>query len=319
MNIRTAYIALCLTVAATCSLHGADVKSIPTKYADDATQAGYIDTLKYSVYKAGQEIEKEALVYLPYGYDESDESTRYNVLYLAHGGGDIPGSFFSEERTPYPLNKVADHLIEDGLMNPIIIVSASYYLPIDKDDNRGMDSTISYVKNFNKEVRQCLIPAVGKKYNTYLRSLDDDAITATREHRAYGGFSMGALSTWYQLAYDADAFSQFLPLSGDLWVYDEQGNKESASDAAKWLNDRLMSNRYRGREINVLAYSGTDDIAYVPELNFIEAVKALAPILEYSDDYETGNLHFGVQEGGVHNYEFISQYLMDAMPRLWQE
>ncbi|GEM_PF-40394 len=308
-----------LAFASSAALAASGVADIPAHYAREASCKGRIDTLRYNIPVYGKEYQKEALVYLPCGYDQADAATRYNVVYLAHGGGDNPGSFFSEERTPYPLDRVADHLVADGLMNPVIIVSASYYPPENACDSKGMDSTVKYVRDFNKEVRNYLIPAVGRKYNTYMRSFDDGAITATRGHRAYGGFSMGALSTWYQLAFDADAFSQYLPLSGDLWVYDESGDKKPADDAAVWLNSQIESTPYRGKDLNILAYSGTKDIAYGPQNSLVESIKTKAPLLEYSEDIDSGNIHFAVQENGVHNYTYISQYLMDALPRLWKK
>lgn len=294
-----------------------DVKPIPASYKQDVEKGGRVDTLGYTVATTDGNLEKKALVYLPYGYDPEDKDTRYNVLYLAHGGGDFPESFFSAERTPYPLDKVADHLIAEGVMDPMIIVSASYYPPVERGASRDMSHTIENVRDFNKEVRSALIPAVGKTYNTYLRSFDDGAITASRAHRAYGGFSMGALSTWYQLAFDPDAFGQYIPLSGDLWIYDEAGNKKDASEAAKWLNAQIAATPYRDGDINILAYTGTKDIAYQPELNLIQAIDKDAPLIRYSNVPGEGNLHFYVLPGGVHNYTYISQYLMDAMPRLW--
>lgn len=289
---------------------------IPDIYAKDAAKRGRTDTLKYTVSIGGKEYNKEALVYLPYGYDATDKSTRYNVLYLAHGGGDNPGSFFSPERTPYPLDNIADHLISERLMEPVIIVSASYYPPEEAGRVDGMEATVNSVREFNKEVRNFLIPAVGRNYNTYLRSFDDGAITASRGHRAFGGFSMGALATWYQLAFDADAFSQYLPLSGDLWLFDDTGNKKTAVEAAQWLNSRVAMTPYRDDDLNILAYTGTKDIAYEPEQNLLNAIATDAPLLNYADG---GNVHFKVQPGGVHTYEYVSRYLADALPRLWRK
>ena len=37
-------------------------------------------------------IQKAAYVYLPYGYDEADQETRYDVLYLMHGWTMTAGS-----------------------------------------------------------------------------------------------------------------------------------------------------------------------------------------------------------------------------------
>lgn len=274
--------------------------------------AARLDTLSYLVDNGGKILEKKALVYLPPSYDASDTSTRYNVLYLAHGGNDNPGSFFSEERTSKPLNIVADRLIESGKMDPMIIVSASYYPPKDEGVAVGMDATVDDCRNFNKEVRKSLIPAVGRKYNTYLDSDEDGAITATRGHRAYGGFSMGALSTWYQLAFDPDAFATYIPLSGDLWIYDESGNKKDASAAAAWLDTQLSATPWEGDELRVLAYTGSKDIAYHPQRELIDALKATN---HFAGKY--GNLSFDVTPDAIHTYEYISQYLEDAMPRLW--
>lgn len=280
--------------------------------------AGRIDTLSYKVNKDGKVLDKQALVYLPEGYDGADQSKRYNVLYLAHGGNDNPGSFFSNERTPRPLDEVAQSLVEQGEMDPIIIVSATYYPPKTDDAPVGMQATIDDCQDFNKEVRNCLIPAVGKKYNTYLDSYDDGSITATRNHRAYGGFSMGALSTWYQLAYDPDAFATYIPLSGDLWVYDAEGNKQDAATAADWLNSKLSKTPWQGNEIRILAYSGTKDIAYEPQFNFIKSLKC-TPKFSFENDTTPGNLYFNVTPNGIHTYEFISQYLEDAMPKIWKK
>lgn len=294
------------------------VPPVPESYYQEATNKGRIDTLRYNVAVDGKNFTKEAIVYLPFGYNASDKDTKYNVLYLAHGGNDNPGSFFALDRTATPLNQIADHLIEEGKMNPIIIVSASYYPPKESEGMYGMENTITDCRDFNKEMRRCIIPAVGEKYNTYLRGSEDEDITASRGHRAYGGFSMGALSTWYQLAYDPDAVGKYIPLCGDLWIYDESGNKKDARSAAEWLNNQLAATPWRDNDIQVYAHTGTDDIAYQPELDLIEAIASDACLLKYSPDITEGNVHFNVFPKGVHTYDYVNQYLMNAMPMLWQ-
>ncbi len=288
-------------------------------YTQEATHKGTIDTLSYYVNINDQQFEKQALVYLPYGYDAADQSKNYNVVYLAHGGGDNPGSWFSTDRTPYPLNIVADRLVEEEKMDPVIIVSASYYPPLSFNSDKGMENTIAYCKDFNKEVRKYLIPSVAKKYNTYLKSTDDDSITATRQHRAFGGFSMGSLTTWYQLAFDPYAFSNYLPLCGDLWTYDEEGEKLPTEISAKWLDDQLAATPFRGKDLNILAYTGDKDIAYVPELNLVKAIAGNSKYLSYSNDINSpDNLHFVILPDADHSYVNTNQYLADALPRLWK-
>lgn len=294
------------------------VSPIEKSYRNAAKERGTIDTLKYNIPTPEGDVEKSILVYLPYGYNQVDKSRKYNVLYLAHGGGDIPGSFFSKERSSIPLNQYADHLIADGRMDPIIIVSATYYTPGIKSQKSGMAETVELCRAFNKEMRDYVIPAVGEKYNTHLRHSDYASITATRSHRAFAGFSMGSLTTWYQLAFDPDAFRTLIPLSGDLWIY-ENGKKQDAAAAANWLDDTLKKTPYRGNELNVMAYSGTEDIAYKPELDLIENLAKEQSVLVYSDKLDEGNLHFSVLPGGNHTYEYINHYLMDAMPKIWKK
>lgn len=293
-----------------------DIKPIMKEFKAPVDNGGRIDTLKYTVQHKGTALEKTALVYLPFGYDEQDKTKRYNVLYLAHGGSDNPGSFFSTDRSEVTLKQYADRLISEGRMDPIIIVSTTYYMPDASSSPEGMDDVIALCKNFNQEIRGNVIPAVGEKYNTYLRGKDYGSITATRNHRAFAGFSLGALTTWYELAFDADAFKFFIPLSGDLWVYND-GKKQPAAEAAEWLNGELLKYPYRGKDIEVYAYSGTNDIAYKPELALIQNLADKSEVLEYSNEYGKGNLHFGVMPKGEHTYQYVNQYLAYAMPLLW--
>ena len=60
------------------------------------------ETFAYNIHAlTGEEkmIEKEAFVYLPYGYDASNQ---YNLLVLQHGSGDTAGYWFAQE--PYHAN-----------------------------------------------------------------------------------------------------------------------------------------------------------------------------------------------------------------------
>ncbi|MCM1138676.1 MAG: glycosyl hydrolase 53 family protein [Muribaculum sp.] len=318
--MRKLILLLTLALVATCvraqQLKVIDIKPLVKEFSVPALNKGKIDTLNYLVRTTDGVIEKSALVYLPYGYNPQDKEKRYNVLYLAHGGGDNPSSFFSKERASVTLNEYADLLIQNSKLDPIIIVSSTYYQPNAAPTESSMADAVELCRSFNAEVRNFLIPAVGKSYNTHLKGSDYASITASRAHRAFGGFSMGALTTWYELAYDPDAFKSFIPLSGDLWVY-ENGEKQSPAVAAKWLDDKLMEYPYRGGDLKVLAYSGTDDIAYKPEMALIESLADENSVLQYSDTFDKGNLHFSVMPKGVHNYEYVNQYLAYAMPLLW--
>ena len=90
------------------------VWAVPEQYdAQECDQPGTVEELTYQT-KAyatdGRDVEKKALVYLPYGYDESQS---YNILYLMHGTGDDEEYWL---RT-HPRNKtMVDQMIARGDM-----------------------------------------------------------------------------------------------------------------------------------------------------------------------------------------------------------
>jgi enterochelin esterase-like enzyme len=57
------------------------------------------------------------------------------------------------------------------------------------------------------EFRNDLLPLVDSKYRTI----------ADRDHRAFGGFSMGSETTWEVMLNCLNLVKNFMPLSGDCW------------------------------------------------------------------------------------------------------
>lgn len=127
---------------------------------------------------------KSAYVYLPYGYEE-DEIVRYNILYFMHGGGGNAGQFYNRS---YALNDILDHAIENGELDPLIVVTPTFYLPQDTDT--GVSNAGQRVSVFHQEFIQDLMPDVESRYRTYAESTDEEGLEASRNHRAFGGFSM---------------------------------------------------------------------------------------------------------------------------------
>lgn len=294
-----------------------DIRPIPNEIRTPAKQQGKIETFTYSTVRNGKKLSKRARVYLPYGYAlAKNRKVKYDVLYLMHGGGDNSTSFLTPPHQWLPLRNVLDHLIEKGQIRPIIVVTPTFY---DDDEHIGansMDDAIELTRNFHQELEQDLIPAVETKYRTFLTGKDSTAITQTRAHRAYGGFSMGALSTWFQLAYGIHAVKYFLPLSGDLWIYNKDGEKQSPQVAAEWLNRQIEASPY-AKDIEIYGYSGTNDIAGTPEKNLIEALDKYAPALRYHTS--EANLHFAMKQGGQHYYGDINEYLYWALQKLYNK
>ena len=62
-------------------------KAVPAEYTQAATEQGSVVRLDYEsedYVRDGSLITKTAYVYTPYGYNEADAETRYNILYIRH-------------------------------------------------------------------------------------------------------------------------------------------------------------------------------------------------------------------------------------------
>lgn len=69
-----------------------------------------------------------------------------------------------------------------------------------------------------------LMPAVEGKYHTYAKDTTPEGLMASRDHRVFGGFSLGAVTTWLQFCYDYDYIRYFLTMSGSCWYYGTYGD-----------------------------------------------------------------------------------------------
>ena len=293
-----------------------NLQPIPDEVRKPNAKQGKIEEFKYMAHKNGRTFQKHARVYTPYGYKAKDKKTKYDVLYLMHGGGDKTTSFLTPPQDWLPLRNILDNLIAEGKMRPIIVVCPTFY---DDDENIGannMGDAIALTRDFHTELQNDLIPTVEKKYNTYLEGTDSIAVTKSRDHRAYGGFSMGALSTWYQLAYGVNAVKHFLPLSGDIWAYNEKGEKQDAKFAAQWMNSMLEKSPF-AHDFEVYGYTGTKDIAGNPEKATVEALHKYAPLFRYATP--DANLRFSMKKDGEHFYGHINEYLYYALPLIYKK
>lgn len=306
-----------------------DIKPIPDAIRQAATQQGTIEVFSYTAHRGGKTMTKRARVYLPYGYDAKNKQ-KYNVLYLMHGGGDNTTSFLTPPKDWLPLRNVLDHMIQNKEIEPLIVVAPTFY---DDDENIGanrMDDATAMTRNFHTELQYDLIPAVETAYKTYYKAAkkrsttaDSLAVTASRQHRAYGGFSMGALSTWFQLAYGINAVKYFIPLSGDIWIYNDKKEKLPLDEAAKWLNNQISSSPFVN-DFQVFGYSGTKDIAGNPEKTLMKAISENAPAFRYDSTIASGtptpnaNIRFSMKQEGQHYYGDINQYLYYCLPLLFK-
>ena len=282
-----------------------ELKGIPEKYRKEATQRGRLERLDYET--SGNS--KYAYIYIPYGYDENDNTKKYNVFYLMHGGGGNVGTYFGDTNGNY-FSNVIDNMIENKELEPLIIVTPTFYNS--QSTSTSVASSATMVEKFHDEILKDIIPAVELKYNTYLESNNLDNIEQTREHRAFGGFSMGSVATWYELIYDLNYFKYFLPMSEDCWVYGHQGGASKPKETAEYLNDVLEKSKYKN-DFYLYAVTGTDDIAYNALNGQMNAINSYA-----KNFIENKNYNYSVLDGGVHDHAHADRYVYDILPTFWK-
>ena len=107
---------------------------IPDDYLQPPSQPGTLDRLTYQtgnpfLCAAYKPINKEAWVYLPYGYNAERP---YNVFYLSHGGWSDETTIMGTDENPTTLKHVIA-CIEEGRMQPMILVMLTYNNTSDRD------------------------------------------------------------------------------------------------------------------------------------------------------------------------------------------
>ena len=169
-------------------------EAVPASYTQAAAEQGAVVRLYYEsedYVRDSSPITKTAYVYTPYGYDEKDTETRYNILYLMHGWGGHAGEYFDFTAT----KNMFDNLIANGDIPPIIIVSATFY---NENSSKDFSSSIEEFRAFHQDFENHLMPAVEGRFHTYAASTSPEDLKASRDHRAFGGFSLGSVTTWLQ-------------------------------------------------------------------------------------------------------------------------
>lgn len=280
-------------------------KSYSADYTQEALHRGRIERIDYSTrnYAEGNDRERDntAYVYLPYGYDD-DVSMQYNVLYLIHGHYGTASSMFTSENEL--LRKVLDHLFENREAAPTIVVAPSYNYGEPIPNYVDADP---YCKALPLELVNDLLPLVETNYRTHLTSGSVNQIEATRQYRAIGGFSMGAVTTWYALAETFEAFKYYLPMSGDCWSLGAFAGMNRPVETADYLS-RIILQSPNATNFYIWAASGTNDSAYSETL---QQVRGMAQL---TDVFDINHLSFHEKDGAMHDYRALPEYVYNALP-----
>lgn len=281
------------------------IDDIPAAYKTPADQAGSIVRFDYETDAES----KYAYVYIPYGYDENRQ---YEILYMMHGGGGSQESLFGGAGQSNDIKNTIDHLIENGEIEPILIVTPTFYTKA--NGSTSVSGSWDAVIEFPKELTDYLMPAVESAYSTYAETTDVAGFTASRDHRTFGGFSMGSVTTWYVFQQDLKYFSRFIPISGDSWAEGMQAGRSAPDATAKSLADSVAEQGYTADDFEIYAITGSEDIAEPCMTPMFGSIRNHSDVFRMD---ENANTYYFVKDGGVHNMTYVKQYLYNLLPVLY--
>ncbi len=289
-------------------------KAMPEKYMSEVLNTGSIEKLSYktnSYDETNRSITKELNVYLPQCYDPTNDGVKYNILYLMHGGGENENTLFGGPGENSELKNILDHMIENKEIQPLIVVTPTFCV-------EGREDFVFGAKNFYKELVQDVLPFIEGRYHTYTKDVTKQGLVAAREHRAFGGFSMGSCCTWGVYIHCLEYFRDFMPLSGDCWELAQKGGLDKSKETADFLAEVARRSGYQQKDYNLFCSTGSEDIAYENMLPQMEEMKKLTDVFTFTEDGHNGNFTFWVTEGRTHWWHYVNEYIHHTLPFLFQ-
>ena len=279
-------------------------KSIPNEYFINSNHRGKVTKIKYSskdYATNSKNIIKEAYVYTPYGYDENNKNIKYNIIYLMHGWT------MTAEHYIFKCNIITllDNMIQKKIIEPLILVSATF-----DAENKPQDFGLSVkeLKVFHKDFRENLLYAVETKYNTYAnRSKNIQDYINSREHRAFGGFSLGSVTTWHQFIFNHDLIKYYLPMSGSCWYFGGFADYYPV-ETCDYFEKMIKENSLDKKGYFIYATTGLyDGIKHQMDVQMKEMLKR-------KKIFTIDKVVYFYKFDGYHDLKAVEEYLYNALP-----
>jgi len=171
---------------------------------------------------------RRAYVYTPAEY-ETEHSKRYPVLYLQHGAGEMEQEWVHSGYAA----RIADNLIADGTIEPLIIVMNNDFVYRPGDTRGRMALAPDWAGNFARMFIHEAIPDIDASYRT----------KAEPQYRAMAGLSLGGMLTDNVGLNHSEMFAYYGIFSGGTVSKPENINK----DVVKLIFETCGSEEYPDR------------------------------------------------------------------------
>ncbi|MDR3194453.1 MAG: esterase family protein [Tannerella sp.] len=176
-------------------------------------------------------MERRYAIYLPPGYDASDQS--YPVLYLLHGSGDNHTGWVQFGQVQH----IADKAVAEGKAAHMIIV-----MPDADTGRRGYFNDIRGDFDYEDFFFRELVPHIEKTYR----------VRSDRRYRAVAGLSMGGGGTLFYSLHRPDMFAAAAPLSASTGSREMEQMKTRLGDAASNVTAAQLETYFRRHNIEAL-------------------------------------------------------------------
>ncbi|MBE5921952.1 MAG: hypothetical protein E7269_04265 [Lachnospiraceae bacterium] len=283
---------------------------VNSTYYTKCEQAGKLLKIQYrskTYDELAMDIAKDALIYLPYGY-ESEPQRSYPVFYLMHGGGGNSDEVFGGVDARTDLKNILDHMIEKGDIEPLIVVAPSFYYEGTTEALTSKKDARLLTQNFHHELINDLIPEIENTFR----------VKRGREHRAFGGYSMGSEATWNVFAKCLVHFKYFLPMSGDCWAIQVTGGMLCPQQTVDFLIESVKAAKCNPTDYRIFACVGDNGVAFKPMDSMISEMKLRGKYFYFHKDFAEGNIVYCVAHGGTHSYEYCYKYIYNALPHFFK-
>lgn len=278
-------------------------KRVPKEYYEPIADCGKIEEIFYMSKRYAtdnSDLKRRALVYLPKGFDASSDK-KYRTLYLMHGGGGNEEEFLYGQDSKRALLYIIDHMIANGELEPMIIVTPSFYYEPCQSAGHDISEAALLTKAFPNDFRNDLLPYIEAHY----------PVLSGRDNRAFSGFSMGGVTTWWILLTCSDLVKNFMPFSGDCWIAGEKGGALQTQETVTMMEDMMKKNNFTEYDYNIFAYTGDKDIAF-PALD-----AQIKEMFARGWNHDNHSLRYGTWAEGVHWYPWIYEYMYNILPELF--
>jgi enterochelin esterase-like enzyme len=183
-------------------------------------------------------MERHYAIYLPQGYDKTDQS--YPVLYLLHGSGDDQTGWVQFGQVEHIANKA----IAEGQSAPMIIV-----MPDADAGVRGYFNNIQGTFRYEDFFFEELIPHIEKMYR----------VRTEKRYRAVAGLSMGGGGTIFYALHRPDMFSAAAPLSASTGMWGTFDEFKARFASTPDITDKQIEDYYKRQTITGILENATEE------------------------------------------------------------